>query len=67
MDGTKNEVPGLKYEHFPTVLYYGKGDSAKNPITYDKTLSRKRLRNFLKGMMGDDWKAPEAEAGSGDL
>ena len=46
MDGTANEVSGLKIQGFPTLLLYPKGDNKKTPIDYGKK-SREGVGNFL--------------------
>lgn len=55
IDGTKNEVPGVVIEGFPTIYYYPKGEN-QTPEHYNGKMSYKALRKFLKKKMGDEWR-----------
>lgn len=55
IDGTKNEVPGVVVEGYPTFYYYPKGTS-KKPIHYKGALNLKAMTAFLKKKLGEDWK-----------
>lgn len=62
IDGTKNDIEGVRIEGFPSIFYYGPGEDPEK-VHYQGRLSKKGLTKFLKKQMGDAW----TEEGTTDL
>lgn len=56
LNGPNNDLRSVEIERFPTIMLFmkGKGDT---PVEYTGSLSRKKLRKWLKKQLGEEWQA----------